>query len=98
MLVRSRARSRRRLPRAPAPSSCSETDFSMRTPGPSRSWASKSRLPAMYSFRSNVEVGGLISYGVNDIENLRRAAVFVDKILKGAKAADLRIEQPTTFE
>src|SRR5215468_8680349 len=55
--------------------------------------ASKSRLPAMYSFRSNVEVGGLISYGVNTIENLRRAAVFVDKILKGAKAGDVPIEQ-----
>src|SRR5262245_53425289 len=60
--------------------------------------ASKSRLPAMYSFRSNVEVGGLISYGVNGIDNFRRAAVFVDKILKGAKAADLPIEQPTKFE
>jgi putative ABC transport system substrate-binding protein len=60
--------------------------------------ATKSRLPAMYPWRAFVEVGGLISYGpdINDI--WRRAAVFVDKILKGAKPADLPIEQPTKFE
>jgi len=60
--------------------------------------AAKSRLPAMYELRPYVEAGGLISYGteINDI--WRRAAVFVDKILKGAKAADLPVEQPTKFE
>jgi len=60
--------------------------------------AAKSRLPAMYELRPYVEVGGLISYGpdINDIG--RRAAVFVDKILKGAKPADLPIEQPSKFE
>ena len=60
--------------------------------------ATKSRLPAMYSWRGFVEVGGLVSYGpdINDV--WRRAAVFVDKILKGAKPADLPIEQPTKFE
>jgi len=60
--------------------------------------AARSRLPAMYAFRFYVEAGGLISYGVDQIENNRRAAVFVDKILKGAKPADLPIEQPTKFE
>ena len=58
----------------------------------------KSRLPAMYAFRSYVEAGGLISYGTDPRENSRRAAVFVDKILKGAKPADLPFEQPTKFE
>jgi ABC-type uncharacterized transport system substrate-binding protein len=60
--------------------------------------AAKNRLPAMYAFRFYVEAGGLISYGVDLSENYRRAAAFVDKILKGAKPADLPIEQPTKFE
>jgi ABC-type uncharacterized transport system substrate-binding protein len=60
--------------------------------------AAKSRIPTMYAFRFYVEAGGLISYGVDLIENYRRAAAFVDKILKGAKPADLPIEQPTKFE
>ena len=60
--------------------------------------AAKSRLPAMYAFRFYVEAGGLISYGADQIENNRHAAVFVDKILRGAKPADLPIQQPTKFE
>jgi len=60
--------------------------------------AAKSRLPAMYMLRFYVEAGGLISYSADLIELYRRAAVFVDKILKGAKPADLPIEQPTKFE
>jgi putative tryptophan/tyrosine transport system substrate-binding protein len=60
--------------------------------------AAKSRLPAMYAFRFYVEAGGLISYGVDLRENYRRAAAFVDKILKGTRPADLPIEQPTKFE
>src|SRR5712692_54723 len=60
--------------------------------------AAKSRLPAMYPFRFFVEAGGLISYSADSNEIWRRAAVFVDKILKGAKPADLPIEQPTKFE
>ena len=60
--------------------------------------AAKSRLPVMYELRPYVEAGGLISYGADIIEIWRRAAVFVDKILKGAKPADLPVEQPSKFE
>jgi putative ABC transport system substrate-binding protein len=60
--------------------------------------AAKSRLPAMYDLRPYVEAGGLISYSADLIEVWRRAAGFVDKILKGAKPGDLPIEQPTSFE
>jgi putative ABC transport system substrate-binding protein len=60
--------------------------------------AAKSRLPTMYSFRLYVEAGGLISYGTDLIVLYQQTAVFVDKILKGAKPADLPIEQPTKFE
>jgi len=56
------------------------------------------RLPTMFEGRAYVEAGGLISYGPNDADMCRRAAAYVDKILKGAKPADLPVEQPTTFE
>ena len=58
----------------------------------------KNRLPSMYETRGYVERGGLMSYSANDTEIFRRAATYVDKILKGAKPADLPIEQPTRFE
>jgi putative ABC transport system substrate-binding protein len=60
--------------------------------------ASKSRIPAMYGERSFVEVGGLMSYAANFVEQYRRAAVYVDKVLKGTKPADIPVEQPTKFE
>ena len=60
--------------------------------------AAKNRLPAMYNSREFVDAGGLITYGVSYPDLYRRAAKFVDKILKGAKPADLPVEQPTTFE
>jgi putative ABC transport system substrate-binding protein len=60
--------------------------------------AAKSRLPAMYIIREYVEAGGLMSYGVSLIDLDRRAATYVDKILKGAKPADLPVEQPMKFE
>jgi putative ABC transport system substrate-binding protein len=60
--------------------------------------AVKSRLPVIYSGRSFVEAGGLMSYGVNNTDMDRRAATYVDKILKGTKPADLPVEQPTKFE
>ena len=60
--------------------------------------AMKHRLPAMYPYREFVDAGGLVSYGANVPDMYRRASYFVDKILKGAKPADLPVEQPTKFE
>ena len=60
--------------------------------------AAKYRLPAMYTLREHVEAGGLMAYGPNFPDRFRQAATFVDKILKGAKPADLPVEQPTRFE
>jgi putative ABC transport system substrate-binding protein len=60
--------------------------------------AAKNRLPAVYSGRASVDAGGLMSYGPNIADLWRRAATYVDKILKGAKPADLPVEQPTKFE
>jgi putative ABC transport system substrate-binding protein len=61
-------------------------------------FAASHRLPAMYPFSEMVEDGGLICYGANVVENLRAAAGYVDKILKGAKAGDLPIAQSTKFD
>src|SRR5262245_3412894 len=60
--------------------------------------AAKNRLLVIYPFQEFVDVGGLITYGVNFVELYRRAATFVDKILKGADPAQLPVEQPTKFE
>jgi putative ABC transport system substrate-binding protein len=60
--------------------------------------AIKNRLPLMFEGSDFVEIGGLVSYSANSAENYRRAAAYVDKILKGTKPADLPVEQPTKFE
>jgi putative tryptophan/tyrosine transport system substrate-binding protein len=60
--------------------------------------AIKNRLPCMCEGRESVEAGGLMSYSADEAESFRRAAMYVDKILKGAKPADLPVEQPTKFE
>jgi len=60
--------------------------------------AIKNRLPSMNELSAYVEAGGLMSYAANDTESFRRVAYYVDKILKGAKAGDLPVEQPTKFE
>jgi putative tryptophan/tyrosine transport system substrate-binding protein len=61
-------------------------------------FALKSRLPSVYSNREAVDAGGLIYYGANETDSYRRVAYYMDRILKGAKPADLPVEQPTKFE
>jgi ABC-type uncharacterized transport system substrate-binding protein len=61
-------------------------------------FALKSRLPSVYDSRGYVEAGGLMSYGADLADSYRRVAIYVDRILKGAKPADLPVEQPTKFE
>jgi putative ABC transport system substrate-binding protein len=61
-------------------------------------FAASKRLPAVYFFRSFAEAGGLMSYGANNADSIRSAAKYVDRILKGAKPADLPVDQPTRFE
>jgi putative tryptophan/tyrosine transport system substrate-binding protein len=61
-------------------------------------FALKNRIPSIFSEGQFVEAGGLVSYGPNYTDMLRRSATFVDKILKGAKPADLPVEQPTKFD
>ena len=60
--------------------------------------AAKNRLPSISAVREYAEVGGLMSYGSSISDNWRRVATYVDKIFKGAKPADLPVEQPTKFE
>ena len=60
--------------------------------------AAKHRLPLIFGGAEAAEVGGLMSYGPDIVDNYRRAAVYVDKILKGTKPADLPVQQPTKFE
>ena len=61
-------------------------------------FALKTRLPSMYRSREAVDAGGLMSYGADEADSYRRVAYFVGRILKGAKPADLPVEQPTKFE
>jgi ABC-type uncharacterized transport system substrate-binding protein len=61
-------------------------------------FALKSRLPSIYSSREFVDAGGLMTYGPDLADSYKRVAYFIDRILKGAKPADLPVEQPTKFE
>jgi putative tryptophan/tyrosine transport system substrate-binding protein len=61
-------------------------------------FANGNKIPAMFEDNSYVAAGGLMSYGPNYLDVFQKAAIFVDKILRGAKPADLPIEQPTKFE
>jgi putative ABC transport system substrate-binding protein len=60
--------------------------------------AARHRVPAMYPYRYFAAAGGLIAYGVDNLDLYRRAADYVDRILKGAKPAELPVQQPTKFE
>jgi len=62
------------------------------------SLAARYRLPAVYAFRQFTEDGGLLSYGNDIVDNYRRAATYVDRVLKGEKPADLPVQAPTKFE
>ena len=62
------------------------------------SLAARYRLPAVYPYRFFAEVGGLLSYGVDENDNFRRAATYVDRILKGAKPSELPVQAPVKFE
>jgi putative ABC transport system substrate-binding protein len=62
------------------------------------SFALKSRLPSLFTDKEAVDAGGFMSYGADAAEGYRRVATYVDKILKGAKPADLPVEQPTKFD
>jgi putative tryptophan/tyrosine transport system substrate-binding protein len=61
-------------------------------------FASRNRLPSIYTWKDPVSAGGLIAYGVNIPQVYRRAAYYVDKILRGTKPGDLPVEQPTKFD
>jgi len=61
-------------------------------------FATRTRLPSIFAYRESTDLGGLMSYGVNAADFFRRAATYVDKILRGAKPADIPVEQPTKFE
>jgi putative tryptophan/tyrosine transport system substrate-binding protein len=61
-------------------------------------FAATNRLPGMYPYREYVDVGGLMSYAPSNIDLFRRTAIYVDRILKGTKPADLPVEEPTKFE
>jgi putative ABC transport system substrate-binding protein len=62
------------------------------------SLASRYRLPAVYPYRQFAQLGGLLSYGFDRLDNWRRAAGYVDRILKGEKPGDLPVQAPTTYE
>ena len=65
---------------------------------PIAGFALQSRLPSIYNNTEAVDAGGLMFYGADVVDSYRRVAVYVDRILKGAKPADLPVEQPTKFE
>ncbi len=74
--------------------------FPLQPPGLQRivEFAVKNRVPTLMSFKEGVEAGGLMSYGANFPDEVRRTGIYIDKILKGAKPGDLPVEQPTKFE
>ena len=76
----------------------SQSDVVQPSTTASPAWQRPARLPAIYAAREGVDAGGLMSYGANLPDLFRQTAVYVDKILKGAKPAELPVQQPTKFE
>ena len=84
---------------APGPTRCWSWRIRCSVSSARRSWPSRAqRLPGVYFWREFAELGGLASYGTNLASVYRRAATYVDRILKGAKPGELPVEQPTTFD
>jgi putative ABC transport system substrate-binding protein len=74
------------------------SQFGANHPGPIAALATRHKLPAVYSFRYFADAGGLISYGSDLLDEYRRAAAYIDRILKGEKPADLPVQAPTKYE
>ena len=83
---------------APTPCSCSATRSSPQQSQQIAQAALKHRMPSIFILRAYAEAGGLMSYGAPIVDNFRRAATYVDKILKGANAGELPFEQPRKYE
>ena len=93
-----RARRGSARPRRSRWNRCTPNRFTTNHPEGIAALAARHKLPAVYPFRYFAEAGGLVSYGSDEGDQFRRAAAYVDRILKGAKPADLPVQAPTKYE